>query len=106
MRAGRKYKVFIDGRTDMYGASRVSEYIKISQAEASWESIVEKYKITWILHDPNSTLSKVLLERNDWKLIYSDNVANIFVKTVPEYDDIIDKYRTTQPFTKENSFAK
>jgi hypothetical protein len=101
-----KYKVFIDGRTDMYGASRVNEYIKISQAEASWESIVEKYKITWILHDPNSTLSKVLLERNDWKLIYSDNVANIFVKTVPEYDDIIDKYRTTQPFTKENSFAK
>ena len=58
-----KYKVFIDGRTDMYGASRVNEYIKISQAEASWESIVEKYKITWIFHDPNSTFRSAFGEK-------------------------------------------
>ena len=28
-----KYKAFIDGRTDMYGAAHVKKYLKISQAE-------------------------------------------------------------------------
>jgi hypothetical protein len=100
-----KYKVFIDGRTDMYGAARVKEYLKISQAETGWEGVAEKYKITWVLHDRNSVLSKVLLERKDWKLIYSDKIANIFVKALPEYDEIIKKYPATKPFTMENSYT-
>jgi len=50
-------------------------------------------------------LSKVLLERKDWKLIYSDNIANIFVKVLPEYDEIIRKYRAVKPFTKENNYT-
>jgi hypothetical protein len=100
-----KYKVFIDGRTDMYGAARVKEYLKISQAEAGWEGVAAKYKITWVLHDPSSVLSKVLLEKKDWKLIYSDQIANIFVKAIPEYDEIIKKYGATKPFTLENSYT-
>jgi hypothetical protein len=100
-----KYKVFIDGRTDMYGAARVKEYLKISQAEAGWESVAEKYRISWVLHDANSALSKVLLERKDWNLIYSDDIANIFVKVLPEYDEIARKYRAVKPFTKENNYT-
>jgi len=100
-----KYKVFIDGRTDMYGAARVKEYLKISQAATGWESVAEKYNINWVLHDPDSVLSKVLMERKEWKLIYSDNVANVFVKVLPEYEGIIQKYRTVKPFTKENGYT-
>ncbi|MGH7794011.1 MAG: hypothetical protein ACREQ2_03790 [Candidatus Binatia bacterium] len=100
-----KYKVFIDGRTDMYGAVRVKEYIKVSLAQGGWESILEKYNITWVFHDPNSVLSKLLLERQEWKLVYSDNVANIFLKTVPEHDEIINRYISTKPFTKESSYT-
>jgi hypothetical protein len=47
----------------------------------------------------------VLLQINDWKLVYYDDVANIFVKVVPEYYELINKYRTTKPFRKENSYA-
>jgi hypothetical protein len=99
------YKVFIDGRTDMYGAAHVKEYLKVAQAEAGWQSILEKYQITWVLHDPNSVLSKLLLEKNDWKLVYSDRVSNIFVKVLPEYREIINKYGTTQPFTEEITYT-
>jgi len=89
----------------MYGANRVKEYIKISQADAGWESLVEKYEITWVVHDSRSALSKVLLEKSDWKLIYSDRVANIFVKALPENGEIINKYYKTKPVTKENDYA-
>jgi hypothetical protein len=100
-----RYKVFIDGRTDMYGARLVKEYIKISQAEAGWENSLKKYHVTWIMHDPNAPLSKLLLQRNDWKLIYSDQVANIFVQAIPENEPIIAKHPAVKPFAKENSYA-
>ena len=32
------------------------------------------------------------MERDDWKLIYADEVANIFVKDIPEYQYLIEKY--------------
>ena len=100
-----RYKVFIDGRTDMYGAARVKEYLKVSLAEPGWEGILDKYHMTWVLHDPNSMLSKLLLERKDWKLVYADPIANIFVKTIPQYDEIIKKYGATKPVMKESNYT-
>jgi hypothetical protein len=100
-----KYKVFIDGRTDMYGADRVKEYIKVVHAQPGWENTLEKYQVKWIFQEPSSPLSKILLERTDWQLIYSDSVANIFLKRIPENDLLINKFRATKPFAKENSYA-
>ena len=96
-----KYKVFIDGRTDMYGTARVKEYLKVVQAEPGWEDVLAKYKMTWVFHDPSSVLSKLLLEKPDWKLVYADKTAHIFVKAIPEYREIIDKYGSTKPFSQE-----
>jgi hypothetical protein len=100
-----KYKVFIDGRTDMYGANRVKEYIKVTQAQPGWENTLEKYQVAWVFQDPSSSLSKILLERSDWKLVYSDGVANIFLKRIPENDLLINKFRAAKPFFKENNYA-
>jgi hypothetical protein len=96
-----RYKVFIDGRTDMYGASRVKEYIKVTQAQPGWEKVLEKYQVRWIFHDPGSPLSKLLLERRDWKLIYSDKVASIFVQDTRENNFLTNKFRGTRPVTNE-----
>lgn len=87
-----KYKVFFDGRSDMYGAARIKEYLKVTRVEPDWEGVIEKYQIDWTLHKANSALSMLLLQRDDWRLIYADKVANIFVKNVPENRPIIDKY--------------
>ena len=99
-----QYKVFIDGRTDMYGTPRVKEYIQVTQANSGWEDVLEKYNATWVVHDPNSVLSKLLVQRNEWKLVYSDKVANVFVRATPEYRDIIDKYGRGRPFAEEISY--
>lgn len=97
-----KYRVFIDGRTDMYGASRVKEYLTLTQAQDGWESLMEKYQITWVFQTPTAMLSRILLKRADWKLLYSDKVANIFVKSLPQNEDLIAKHGTT-PVDKEKS---
>ncbi len=100
-----RYKVFIDGRTDMYGASRVKEYLTLSQARQGWESLMEKYQVTWVFHGANSMLSKILLERADWKLVYSDKVANIFVKSLPQHGNLIAKYGATHPYKEKSSYT-
>ena len=53
---------------------------------------MKKYNINWIILKANSALSLFLMQRDDWKLIYADEVANIFVKNVPENQYLIDKY--------------
>jgi hypothetical protein len=87
-----RYKVFIDGRTDMYGAARVKEYVTLSSASEGWEALMEKYQFSWVIHGANSMLSKTLLARPDWHRVYSDKVANIFVKSLPQHEKLIAKY--------------
>ena len=100
-----RYRVYIDGRTDMYGASRVKEYLTLTQAKEGWESLMERHQITWVFHAPTSMLSKTLLERPDWKLLYSDKVANIFVKSLPQYESLIAKYGATRPYREKSSYT-
>ena len=88
-----EYKVFFDGRSDMYGEERMKEYFKIIGVKQGWDAVLSKYNISWIIYNANSPLSNFLIESNNWKLIYADKVANIFVRNTPEYQSLIDKYK-------------
>ena len=92
-----QYKVFFDGRSDMYGTERLKEFQKIAWFAPGWEKIVGKYDIRWFFIGSDSLLTRYLLERPEWRLIYSDNVANIHVKNIEEYRYLIDKYRDVTP---------
>lgn len=100
------YKVFFDGRSDMYGTARMKDYYKIVSLKPDWEKILEKYKITWIMYDTGSPLSRYLMERKDWKLIYEDKVADIFVKNIPEYKSLIEKYPQVKLVPSEDDNQK
>jgi hypothetical protein len=87
-----QYKVFIDSRVDMYGVDQFKDYLTMVYFKPGWEKIIEKYKINWIILNSDSILSRYLMERKDWRLIYSDRVANIFVRDISENQDILRNY--------------
>lgn len=87
-----QYKVFIDGRLDMYGSSLLKEYFKVTNFKPGWEEVLNKYKISWIIYNTDSDFSRFLANNRDWRLIYSDSVASIFLKNIPEHQDLIAKY--------------
>ena len=87
------YRVFFDGRSDMYGVGKLKEYCKVIGFEPGWEEIFDKYRITWVFYDTDSNLSRFLLNKKSWVLIYSDRVASIFVRELPQYHYLIIKYR-------------
>jgi hypothetical protein len=97
-----RYKVFFDGRSDMYGEERAKEYKKVITLETGWEKVIEKYDIGWIFYEADSILSRSLQEKEGWRLIYADDVANIFVKDSPEYRDLIAKHGNGKPLRKED----
>jgi len=44
------YKVFMDGRSDMYGESILKEYLKVSAIETGWKDVLDKYDINYIFY--------------------------------------------------------
>ncbi|HEX9023813.1 MAG TPA: hypothetical protein VF799_08250, partial [Geobacteraceae bacterium] len=95
--AHRDYRVFFDGRSDMYGVARMKEYNRITGFEPGWEDVLAKYGITWVIFDARSAFSRFLLENKGWRLIYADKMANIFVRDIPEYQYLIKRYEGVKP---------
>jgi hypothetical protein len=87
-----QHKVFIDGRTDMYGAERLKEYLSLAHAMPGWKEIVDKYAFSSILFDTHSALASALAEDRNWQLIHSDPLASIFLRKDGRNQRLIDKY--------------
>jgi hypothetical protein len=87
-----RYKVFIDGRSDMYGEPILKEYLKVAHIEAGWKEALAKYDINYIYFYTDSVLARHLLTDSGWRGIYSDNVASIFLRNIPENAETIARY--------------
>jgi len=95
-----QYKVFIDGRLDMYGAARINELHRVATVQPGWQEILAKYDINFVFNNANSPVSVLLAQREDWRLIYRDNVATIFVRDSIENQRLIEKYSKRVPPSK------
>jgi hypothetical protein len=69
--------VFIDGRADMYGDKIISEYSKIVNGTATWESLFYSHPIDYVICRNDTPIRQLLLQKDDFKLIYSDNEYSI-----------------------------
>jgi hypothetical protein len=85
-------KVFYDGRSDMYGDDFVKDYLRIAKMHATFETLLEKYGVTWVIYSANDPLCLTLKAGGRWKLVYADGVANILLKDIPENRPVIEKY--------------
>jgi hypothetical protein len=89
-----RYRVFFDGRSDMYGTAILKEYMQVTGFEDGWEKTLDKYRINWIFFNSDSRFTRFLKERKDWVLIYQDKIAAIFIRNIPRNRSIIERYQT------------
>jgi len=99
---GRAYpdiRVFIDGRTEVYGGEFFLQYQKIWEEgdKDSFEKAVQKYDLTGVLLNSSrepipKTFLKYLYEHKEWVLVYFDFDGVIFLKDLPEYKPVIDQF--------------
>lgn len=96
-----RYKVFLDGRGDMYAESLLREYMKVSGAHLDCEDVLDKYGVTWVLYNSNAPICQLLVARGKWKLVYADATANILLKDTPENHELIETYKNTNFIPKD-----
>ena len=87
-----KYRVFTDGRSDMYGEKLGATYFKVATLQPGWREVLSHHKVSWIIFETNSALTAALQDDIKWQAIYSDRVATIFVKKDSANEPLLAKY--------------
>jgi tetratricopeptide (TPR) repeat protein len=94
-------KVFIDGRTEVYGADFFNnQYMKIWRDgdEKVFDALDAKYKFTGAFlnsttHQIPDKVAKLFYHKKDWVPVYFSDDAMIFLKKVPQNQALIDRFK-------------
>jgi len=71
-------KVFLDDRSDFYGAEFCSRYLKLRRGNYDWQRTLERYRIDTVLLPAGEPLAATLKESARWRPVYDDGVAIVF----------------------------
>jgi hypothetical protein len=76
----RGYKVFIDGRADVYLDEFMDEYVLAYQLRGDWRRPLVKYDVDYILIESGASFESLLEASDEWTRAYRDDQAVIFVR--------------------------
>ncbi len=90
-------KVFIDGRTELYGPEFFKHYVSVLDNEKdAFDTADKKYNfeaaIIEILYGNFPALIKRLYKSPQWKLVYFDDQAVVFLKDTPSNRLLLEKF--------------
>jgi hypothetical protein len=76
-----EYRVFVDGRIELYSQEVWGDYLEISNAVGDWEAQLDGYGVHTLMlswsEQPN--LVAAVLASNGWQLVFEDNAALVFL---------------------------
>jgi hypothetical protein len=77
----RDLKMFVDSRVDIFEyAGVLQDYLDLLALKQP-QSLLDKYRIRYVLFPPTEPLTYVLEHDPRWKVIYSDKVSVMFERT-------------------------
>jgi hypothetical protein len=74
------YRVYIDGRADVYGDAFLEQFLKTHDGIGSWRAPLDLHGVRTVMIDPNAPLASLLREDAAWNKVFEDHQAVIFVK--------------------------
>ena len=74
-------KVFIFGEAALMGDGLLNDYEDIQTLRPDWRSLLDKYGVDYVVYNKGEALSNVLITESDWKVVYQDSEAVIFVRS-------------------------
>ena len=74
------YRVYIDGRADVYGDAFFTEAMQTYDGLENWREPLDKYGVQTVIIDTDVALSSLLRSDNQWSKVYEDNQAVIFLR--------------------------
>jgi hypothetical protein len=82
-------KVFIDGRIDFFPDKIWTDYSRIGDAEAGWETLLNQYRIDLVVWNRQMSpkLPEALRQSKKWRNVYEDSLSTIFQRRGPSQTD-------------------
>jgi hypothetical protein len=74
------FKVFFDGRSDLYGADFLKQYARMTQVRPGWREYWDSFGFTHALL-PNDYALIPALEQLGWRQIYRDGTATLLARS-------------------------
>jgi hypothetical protein len=75
-----EYRMFIDGRTHVYGPDVLKEFLDVVNVSPRWQVVLDKWQVQTILALRSSPLSETLLAQGGWRLVFTEREAVVFVR--------------------------
>lgn len=82
MFAAPNYPVFVDGRTDLYGSTFLSQW-RNALFGSGWQDLFAQWKIRLVVIEHDSPLAGILRNDSAWRESYADSQASIFERQTP-----------------------
>jgi len=76
----RGYRVFIDGRADVYLDDFMNEYMLAYQLRGDWRRPLDRYDVDYVLIESGASLEALLEASQEWTRVYRDDSAVIFTR--------------------------
>jgi hypothetical protein len=73
-------RVFIFGEAALMGDQLLNQYEDVQTLRPDWKQVLDQYKVDYIVYNRGEALANVLATQPDWKLVYEDSVAVIYVR--------------------------
>lgn len=97
-RAYPKIRVFIDGRTELYGQGPFRQYQQAYEGKIDvFERLIKKYNIgvffVNLTRKAKPEIIKYVYKNNQWKLVFFDEDGMVFLKDIPSNQALIERYK-------------
>ena len=75
-----EYRMFMDGRTHVYGPDVLKEFLDVVNVSPRWQVVLDKWQVQTILALRSSPLAETLLAQGGWRLVFTEREAVVFVR--------------------------
>ena len=76
-----QYRVFLDGRADVYGDALMTEFASCYYLKGDWKKSLEAWGIRTVVLPPDAPLITALRTSPQWQQIYADSQAVILTRS-------------------------
>jgi hypothetical protein len=75
-----EYRMFMDGRTHVYGANVLKDFLDVVNVSPRWQAVLDKWQVQTILALRRSPLTETLQAQGGWRLVFTEREAVVFVR--------------------------
>jgi len=74
------YRVFVDGRTDLYGDELLEQYLDVRFAKPGFQEVFDQYGVNFVLTEAGGFTDNFLALDDGWRRAYADEIAVVYVR--------------------------